>query len=139
MTHFTVGCYPLGDYRIAAKDRSALYLTLLATLNSGRLELPDDKVLLRELRGLERRRGPSGRDRVDHPPGAHDDVANAVAGLSEELFGRARGLTPADLYEMRSPIGDELGLTGYQARYLKTQDNGPSESKRESLSSPLGS
>ncbi len=73
------------------------------------------------------------------PTGAHDDVANAVAGLSEELFGRARGLTPADLYEMRSPIGDELGLTGYQARYLKIQDNGPSESKRESLSSPLGS
>ena len=86
------------DYRVAAKDRSALYLTLLATLNSGRLELPDDKVLLRELRGLERRRGSSGRDRVDHPPGAHDDVANAVAGLSDELFGRARGLTPADLY-----------------------------------------
>ena len=83
---------------MAAKDRSALYLTLLATLNSGRLELPDDRVLVRELLGLERRRGSSGRDRVDHPPGAHDDVANAVAGLSDELFGRARGLTPADLY-----------------------------------------
>ena len=27
------------------------------------------------------RRGSSGRDRVDHPPGAHDDRANAVAGV----------------------------------------------------------
>jgi hypothetical protein len=30
--------------------------------------------------GLERRTSRSGRDSVDHAPGAHDDVANAVAG-----------------------------------------------------------
>ena len=33
-----------------------------------------------ELRRLERRRGRSGKDRVDHPPMGSDDVANAVAG-----------------------------------------------------------
>ena len=60
----------------------------MATLNSRALELPDDKVLLRELRGLERRRGPSGRDRVDHPPGSHDDSANGVAGLAHQLGSR---------------------------------------------------
>jgi hypothetical protein len=35
--------------------------------------------LLRELRGLERRRGTSGRDRVDHRAGQHDDRANSAA------------------------------------------------------------
>jgi len=30
---------------------------------------------------LERRTGRSGRDLIDHPPGGHDDLANAVAGL----------------------------------------------------------
>ncbi len=70
------------QYDLAPLDRSALYLALLPVVNSGRVELPNEPALLRELRSLERRRGPSGRDRVDHPPGAHDDRANAVAGVS---------------------------------------------------------
>jgi hypothetical protein len=36
--------------------------------NSERIELPESKRLLRKLRFLERRRGASGRDRVDHSP-----------------------------------------------------------------------
>jgi hypothetical protein len=36
-------------------------------------------VLRTELLGLERRTGRSGRDSVDHRPGAHDDLANATA------------------------------------------------------------
>ena len=67
-------------YAPSVQDRSALYLELLPLLNAGRgrlLDLPD---LLRELRGLERRRGTAGRDRVDHAPGQHDDRSNACAG-----------------------------------------------------------
>jgi hypothetical protein len=30
--------------------------------------------------GLERRTARGGRDSIDHAPGAHDDLANAVAG-----------------------------------------------------------
>jgi len=75
------------EYEVAAKDRSALYLELLPRVNAGDLVVPRDPALLRELRGLERRRGPSGRDRVDHHPGAHDDRANAVAGLVALLVG----------------------------------------------------
>ena len=37
-----------------------------------------------------------GRDRVDHPPGGHDDVANAVAGVVDLILGRKR-MTWADL------------------------------------------
>jgi len=33
-----------------------------------------------ELMQLERRTARSGRDSVDHPPGAHDDLANSVCG-----------------------------------------------------------
>src|SRR5262245_13314854 len=61
--------------------KSDLYLAMLPRVNSGTLELLDLPDLTRELRGLQRRRGASGRDRVDHRPGAHDDRANAVAGL----------------------------------------------------------
>jgi hypothetical protein len=68
------------EYRVAELDRSRLYLELLPIINTGTVELPDEAKLLRELRGLERRRGSAGRDRVDHAPGQHDDRANAVAG-----------------------------------------------------------
>jgi hypothetical protein len=57
-------------------------LELLPLVMSARIELLDDAKILREFRGLERRRGSSGRDRVDHPPGQHDDRANAVAGVA---------------------------------------------------------
>jgi hypothetical protein len=67
-------------YRPSERDRSTIYLDLLPMVNAERVVLLDDAELLRELRGLERRRGTTGRDRVDHRPGAHDDRANAAAG-----------------------------------------------------------
>jgi hypothetical protein len=75
-------------YHASERDRSALFLELVGLVNSSRVLLLDDPELLRELRCLERRRGPSGRDRVDHRPGAHDDRANAAAGA---LVVAARG------------------------------------------------
>ncbi|MEO8677424.1 MAG: hypothetical protein ABI665_00165 [Vicinamibacterales bacterium] len=68
------------NYRPSERDRSTIYLDLLPHVNAGAVVLLDDAVLLREFRGLERRRGTSGRDRVDHRSGAHDDRANAAAG-----------------------------------------------------------
>ena len=67
-------------YRPAGRDRSALYLELLPAINAKKVLLLDAPDLLRELRGLERRRGSSGRDRIDHASGAHDDLAVAAAG-----------------------------------------------------------
>ncbi|TMA58326.1 MAG: hypothetical protein E6J75_05625, partial [Deltaproteobacteria bacterium] len=48
--------------------------------NSGRVELLDHPRLVAQLCGLERRTAWGGRDSIDHGPGGHDDVANAVAG-----------------------------------------------------------
>ena len=67
-------------YEPSAFTRSDLYLSLLPLVNAGCVRLLDHPELLRELRGLERRQGLGGRDRVDHRPGAHDDMANAAAG-----------------------------------------------------------
>jgi hypothetical protein len=43
--------------------------------------LLDNARLISQLVGLERRTARSGRDSIDHAPGAKDDVVNAVAGL----------------------------------------------------------
>lgn len=68
-------------YEAAGKAKSDLYVDTLALLNSGRVELPPDKVLLHQFVGLERRTSRAGRDSIDHAPGGHDDRANACAGL----------------------------------------------------------
>ncbi len=59
---------------------SDLYLNFAALLNSGRVELVEHDRLKVQLQSLERRTGQMGKDKVDHPPGLHDDLANAVAG-----------------------------------------------------------
>ena len=75
------------EYAVAEKPKSDLYRDLLPLLNSGRIELLDNPRLVTQLCQLERRSARSGRDSIDHPPGAHDDVANAVAGAVALAFG----------------------------------------------------
>ncbi len=84
-------------YEPSEKNRSELYLEMLSFVNSGRVELPDRADLMRELRGLERRTSSAGRDRIDHVPGAHDDLANSVAGVLYLLLRRKRGSTWGDV------------------------------------------
>jgi hypothetical protein len=82
------------DYRSAEHPKSDLYRELLPVLNAGRIELLDHSRLVAQLLGLERRTARGGRDSIDHAPGAHDDVANAVAGVAALLAGgptRGRG------------------------------------------------
>jgi hypothetical protein len=67
-------------YELSEKPKSDIYGALLPLLNSDRTELIDLPRLSAQLIGLERRTARSGRDSIDHAPGGHDDVANAVAG-----------------------------------------------------------
>lgn len=67
-------------YRPADATKSELYLAFLPALSSGRALLLDHAVLRRQLVALDRRTSRGGRDSVDHPPGAHDDVVNAAVG-----------------------------------------------------------
>lgn len=66
---------------VSEQPKSGLYVDALAAINSGQVELPPDKTMLNQFQNLERRTSRAGRDSIDHAPGAHDDRANAVAGL----------------------------------------------------------
>jgi hypothetical protein len=68
-------------YQISEKTKSEIYRDALPLLNSGRVELLDDKKLIAQICSLERRVGRgTGRDIIDHRPGGHDDVCNAALG-----------------------------------------------------------
>lgn len=66
----------------AEQPKSELYRSIAPLVNSGTIELPDEKRLIGQLASLERRTGRGGRDTIDHPLRGHDDVANAVAGVA---------------------------------------------------------
>ena len=68
-------------YLPSEHTKSDLYREISAPINSGRVELLDHKVLRQQLLSLERRVARGGKDSVDHPPHAHDDVANSAAGV----------------------------------------------------------
>lgn len=67
-------------YEVSEKTKSDLYRDMLPVLNSGRVVLLDDEKTVSQIVGLERRTARGGRDSIDHAPGGHDDVANAIAG-----------------------------------------------------------
>ena len=62
--------------------KSDIYKEFLPLLNSGRVELLDNPRLIKQLLALERRIARGGREIIDHPPGGHDDLINAVAGAA---------------------------------------------------------
>lgn len=68
-------------YRTAEYPKSELYRECLPLLNIGNVELLDIPRIKAQLCGLERKVARSGQESIDHAPGGHDDVANAVAGV----------------------------------------------------------
>jgi hypothetical protein len=59
---------------------SDLYVECTPLFSSGRVRLLDHDRLATQLRQLERRVRPGGRDSITHPSGGHDDCATACAG-----------------------------------------------------------
>jgi hypothetical protein len=74
-------------YEPAAKPKSDLYGAFLPLLTSGRVALLNVPRLHAQLLALERRTSRGGRDSIDHPPGGHDDLSNAVAGACSNAVG----------------------------------------------------
>jgi hypothetical protein len=70
------------SYGLSTKSKSKLYLDMLPQINSRKVTLLDSDRMLHQFVGLERKTRWGGKDSVDHPPGGHDDVANAVAGAA---------------------------------------------------------
>jgi hypothetical protein len=72
-------CFAANGIRYIAsdRDRSAIYADALPLLTTGRCRLLDHEGLVAQLCNLERKTTTHG-DRIDHPRGAHDDIANAA-------------------------------------------------------------
>jgi hypothetical protein len=80
------------EYIPSEKPKSDLYRDVLPILNANRAELLDLPRLTAQLCGLERRTARGGRDSIDHAPGGHDDIANAVAGVLVRTVGDFAGM-----------------------------------------------
>lgn len=68
------------DFENSQLNKSEIYLEFEPLLAGRAVELLENKDLFNQLRSLERRTRSGGKDSVDHPPGFHDDLANAAAG-----------------------------------------------------------
>jgi hypothetical protein len=73
------------NYKHSERDRSAIYLDVMAAFTSGRVRLLDSRRMVAQFGNLERRTSPIGKDRVDHGPGGHDDLCNSAAGALVQL------------------------------------------------------
>lgn len=103
-------------YEQAAKPKSDLYKDLLPLINSGEVDLLDVPVLVNQLCGLERRTARGGRDSIDHSPGGHDDVANAVAGVLTQARTRRSTYTLANV---SGPADEGRQFGSSLANYLR--------------------
>ncbi|HXL35417.1 MAG TPA: hypothetical protein VN953_10865 [Gemmatimonadales bacterium] len=68
------------EYRLSPLTRSELYQSLVPLLMARRVELLDLPELRKQFQALERRAHAGGREAIEHMVGAHDDLANVVAG-----------------------------------------------------------
>ena len=75
------------SYELSKQTKSELFRDLLPLLNSDRITLPSSDRLVSQIVGLERRVGSTGRETITHPPGGHDDLGNAVAGVESSRYG----------------------------------------------------
>jgi len=84
---------------------SEIYINFLPLIMNGSVELLDNRRLIDQLRGLERRTRSGGRDLISHGPfsGAHDDIAVAVAGATVRALRHEELFSPEFLGELMFP------------------------------------
>jgi hypothetical protein len=115
-------------YSHSKLSRSEIYTELLPALNAGRVKLLDNIRAVSQICNLERRTSRGGNDSIDHAPGAHDDIANSIAGVVTLVAERAQpGSGSMCLYEaMRQGnpdnyrIDPETGARRYQPETVPT-------------------
>lgn len=78
-------------YEPSKRTASEIYLDALPLFMSRQIEMLDHPRAVAQLGNLERRAGRAGRDSVGHPPGGHDDLANAVCGMALRATGGGAG------------------------------------------------
>ena len=93
------------------------YQILKSTINDGRLDIPNNDILLRELNRLEL---DTKKGKVDHPPGGSKDLADALAGVVFRLSNLPKAWR-------------EHGVSRYKAApglYKFIRDNAPKRDER---------
>jgi hypothetical protein len=86
------------------KTKSEIFVEFVALLNSGRVRIPGNKRLRTQFEALERRASRTGKETVDHGPGAHDDLANAVAGALTLAMSEFAGEQPWSMTVIGPPV-----------------------------------
>jgi hypothetical protein len=97
----------------ADKTKSEIYADLLPLINSRAVDLLEHDRLMTQLVSLERTVVRGGRDKIDHPRGLHDDVANAVAGALVLTYEEV-GVSPAQR------LKDNLKIAAHFKRYARS-------------------
>jgi hypothetical protein len=100
------------SYELAENTKSELYLAMVPTVCSRKVELLDNEKLKTELRRLERKTARNGRESIDHPPRGSDDIANAVAGVTWLVFQNGGQLTMPEAYGERVCSGWNFYMDG---------------------------
>ena len=88
-------------YETSERAKSDIYRDFLPLLNSRAVALLDHRRMRQQFLALERRTTRGGRDSIDHPPGGHDDIANAVAGACLAAIEHA-GAVPAHRLQLHA-------------------------------------
>jgi len=94
-------------YEPCERVTSDLYLECTPLFSSGRVRLLDHDRLATQLRQLERRIRPGGRDSITHPSRGHDDLATATCGALW-LATRA-AISDGEIYVAESNLFDDYG------------------------------
>jgi hypothetical protein len=89
-------------------DRSEVYLGFLPLVTAGQVLLIDHPRAIAQFAALERRTFSSGKDKVDHPIGGHDDLSNAIAGACTLAAHRVQQIT--DFYAIAISKSDDASL-----------------------------
>jgi hypothetical protein len=117
---------------VEASDYSSseIYLNFLPLMMNGSVELLENRRLVEQLRGLERRTRVGGRDLISHGPfvGAHDDIANAVAGAVIRTSKQSKAFSAEVLAEMMFPksyLSREERFNNYVTNFLLDRPQDP--------------
>jgi hypothetical protein len=109
-------------YYTADRVKNDIYRDFLPLLNSRTVELLDNKKANAQLFALDRRTTQGGRDQISHPPGGHDDIINAIAGVAVLVDDTRR---KGKVEEKGPDTTDEIVANRMRQAYLKAMQPKP--------------
>lgn len=103
---WVAGSFKRENIRYIQSDlsKSDLYIYFQSLVMQNKVEIPKNEKLKTQFLLLERRTGMGGKDSIDHPQGAHDDLANAVAGISTLIDRKIGKRATKEELEARLPV-----------------------------------